>query len=75
MKKFEEGDIFINRIRAYPKVKIFGYAGSFYVDNGIEQTLKINDFLTVIPPSEVITTESEILLITESGDYLVIEQS
>ena len=75
MKKFEEGDIFINRIKAYPSVKIFGYSGSFYINNGVEQSISINEFLTVIPPSEVLTTENEILLITESGDYLVIEQS
>jgi hypothetical protein len=73
MKKFEEGDLFINRIKAYPKIRIFAYSGTIYINNTAETNLKLNEFLAVVPPAGVITTEDEILLITEDEQYIVIE--
>lgn len=72
MKKFEEGDIFVNKIKTHPKVKFFGYSGKIYIDSTSAQSIKINDFLSVIPPI-FIETEDGLLLITEDGDYLILE--
>jgi len=73
MKKFKEGDIFINKLKTHPKVRFFAYSGSIYIDNEIETSLTLNDFLAIIPPSEIITTEDNILLVTEDERYLKIE--
>jgi hypothetical protein len=51
MKKFEENDIFINVIKAHPKVKLFCYDGKIYINNTEETEIKINDFLPE-PPAE-----------------------
>jgi hypothetical protein len=45
MKKFEEGDIFVNKIKTHPKVKIFAYNGKIYINNTDEEVVKLNDFL------------------------------
>ena len=73
MKKFEQGDLFINRIKAYPKIRVFAYSGAIYINSTSETNLKLNDFLTVIPPTGIITTEDEILFITEDEKYIVTE--
>jgi hypothetical protein len=53
MKKFEEGDIFVNKIKTHPKVKIFAYNGKIYVNNTDEEVVKLNDFLQETPPPYV----------------------
>lgn len=50
MKKFEDGDIFLNNMKTYPKVKLFGYNGSIYINNTSETSVKLNDFLPEPPP-------------------------
>lgn len=50
MKKFEEGDIFINKIKTHPKVRFFGYNGKIYINNTDQTALKMNDFLPEPPP-------------------------
>lgn len=50
MKKFEEGDIFVNRIKAYPKVKFVGYNGSIYINNETNTELTLNSFIPEPPP-------------------------
>ena len=32
-RKFEDGDIFVNTIKAHPKVSLFGYNGKIYINN------------------------------------------
>lgn len=50
MKKFEDGDIFVNTIKAHPKVSLFGYNGKIYINNTDETAVKLNDFLPEPPP-------------------------
>lgn len=49
MKKFEDGDIFINTIKTHPKVSLFGYNGNIYINNTNETVVKLNDFLPEPP--------------------------
>lgn len=72
MKKFEESDVFVNKVKTHPKVKLFGYTGNIYIDNTSEVFIKLNDF--AIPKATIILTEEYgFLLITEDGDYIVVE--
>ena len=75
MKKFEEGDLFINRIKAYPKIRLVGYSGSIFINNEQETQIKLSDFLPIPVPRDdaLLTEENGDLLITEDGDYLLIE--
>jgi len=78
MKKFEDGDIFVNTIKTHPKVSLFGYNGNIYINNTNETTVKLNDFLPFPvqrPPTDdaLLTEENGDFLITEGGDYLLIE--
>lgn len=78
MKKFTENDIFINTIRAHPRVSFFCYNGKVYIDNSSDQQVKLNDFLR-LPSGVVVSLDNSLLtedgnfLITESGDYILIE--
>lgn len=78
MKKFEEGDIFKNNIKAYPKIKFFGYNGQIYNNSTAETEIKLNNFLQ-LPSGQVVALDNILLsedgdfLITESGDYILIE--
>ena len=78
MKKFTENDIFINTIKAHPKLSFFCYNGKIYVDNSSKQTVKLNNFLQ-LPSGAGVTIDNALLaedgsfLITESGDYILIE--
>jgi len=67
MKKFEEGDIFINRIKAYPKIKLVGYDGSIYINNETTTQIKLSDFLPEPPPPPPPT---EAPAITASNTYI-----
>jgi hypothetical protein len=65
MKKFTENEIFINTLKAYPKVKIFTYSGSMYYNGTVKSGPQLNDFL--IEPQVIITVP--ILLFAESFEY------
>lgn len=80
LKKFESSDIFVNRIKAYPKVKIFTYSGSMYYGNdSISQDgVRLFDFLmepqagdTV--PANTLATEDGVYLLTEDGTFIITE--
>lgn len=78
MKKFEEGDILINTVKTHPRVKFLGYNGNIYVNNTADIVVRLNEFLQVTAPSippitDAFLTESGLFIITESGDYLLIE--
>lgn len=72
MKKFKESDIFVNRIRAYPKVKFVGHSGSIYIDNEVKEKLQLNDFLPEPPPPPPPPppTEASTLFVTSFTVYL-----
>ena len=85
MKKFEENDVFVNKVRAYPKVSFFVYNGKVFYNNTDEEGIVLNSFLTAnienykaavaaSPTSpEGILTEDLELILTENGDYLIVE--
>ena len=78
MKKFSESDIFVNVIKANPKVGFFCYNGKIYVNNTINQEIYLNDFFQQpsgegVALDNVVLTEDGNFLITESGDYILIE--
>jgi hypothetical protein len=79
MKKFEKEDIFYTTIKAHPKARFFCYDGKIYYNNSTEEGLVMSKFLLLttppasLPPDNVILTEASELLITEDGDYLIIE--
>jgi hypothetical protein len=80
LKKFEKSDIFVNRVKAYPKVRVFTYSGSVYYNNdSISQDgVRLYDFLMepVAPspvPTTVLSTEDGDYLLTEDGTFIVIE--
>lgn len=53
MKKFEEGDIFVNKIKTHPKVKFFCYDGKIYQNNTLEENIALNNFLPEPPAPSV----------------------
>jgi hypothetical protein len=75
LKKFERNDIFVNRIKTYPKVRVFTYSGSMYYNNETisQDGARLFDFLmepvSAGPPSPVPST----VLVTEDGEYLLTE--
>lgn len=83
LKKFESSDIFVNRIKAYPRVRVFTYSGSMYYNNdSISQDgVRINDFLMESVsgggpspiPSTVLVTEDGEYLLTEDGNFIILE--
>ena len=83
LKKFESSDIFINRIKAYPRVKVFTYSGSVYYNNDSvsQDGVRINDFLMepvsgsgASPiPLTVLATEDGNYLLTEDGNFIILE--
>lgn len=73
MKKFESGDIFVNRIKTYPKVKFFLNNGKAYYNGEVNDgNIYHQDILR--DPLDAIQTESEIFLITQLGNILITEQ-
>lgn len=78
MKKFEQKDIFINKVKTHARVRFFCYNGKIYINNTQEQSLKMNNFLQSSDergkiPDNVIISEDGNLLITEDGNYILIE--
>jgi hypothetical protein len=59
MKKFEEGDIFVNKIKTHPKVKFFCYDGKIYQNNTLEESVILNNFLPEPPASSVVASVVE----------------
>jgi hypothetical protein len=82
LKKFEENDVFVNRVKAYPRVRVFTYSGSMYYNNNSTSSdgVKLYDFLMepsgsggpVVPPTTM-TTEDGIYLLTEDGEFIILE--
>ena len=72
MKKFKDGDIFVNSVKTYPKVKLFGYDGKIYINNTSETSVKLNDFLPEPPPPPPPPppTEATTLFLTSGTTYL-----
>lgn len=46
MKEFTENDMFVNIIKANPKIKIFCYKGVMYYNDTTEEGVVINDLLS-----------------------------
>ena len=70
LKKLESSDVFVNRIKTYPKVRIFTYSGSMYYNDSVVSGsgVKLFDFLMEpLPTAPVIT--GPILLFTETYEY------
>ena len=44
LKKFEKSDVFVNVIKAYPKVRIFTHSGSMYYNNTDSGNVYVNNF-------------------------------
>lgn len=81
LKKFESTDLFINTIKAYPKVRIFTYSGSMYYNNdSISQDgVRLFDFLMQpqgnndTTPATTLATEDGVYLLTEDGNFIITE--
>jgi hypothetical protein len=75
MKKFNDSDIFVSTLKVYPKVKFFGYSGSIYCNNSLENNVKLNDFLMkkFPPPDCGILAENRFFLQSQDGNYLIID--
>jgi hypothetical protein len=77
LKKFESSDLFVNRIKAYPKVRVMTYSGSMYYNNSSisEDGVRLYDFLMEPQGSGdiVLATEDGAYLLTEDGTFIVIE--
>lgn len=73
MKKFESGDIFVNRIKAYPKIKLFLNNGKAYYNGEVNDGYIYHQNI-LRDPLDAIQTESEIFLITQFGTILITEQ-
>jgi len=80
MKRFEKEDILRNTMKTHPKVRFLCYNGKIYYNNSTEEDLFLNKFLLLQKESISIGAEGAILtelgeaILTEDGDYLVIEQ-
>ena len=87
MKKFKPGDIFLNRVKAYPKVEFFvnsGSVDSVYYNRTIEPPasavpdghIGLSNFPNQIEtPVETfyVLAEDEDAIVTEAGDQITIE--
>jgi hypothetical protein len=81
LKKFESSDLFVNRIKAYPKVRVMTYSGSMYYNNSSisEDGVRLYDFLMEpqgsgdIVLATTLATEDGAYLLTEDGTFIVIE--
>lgn len=72
MKKFEESDLFVNTIKAHPRVSLFGNGGKIFLNDTKYEEVELFDFLPDAVNTAILT-ESFLFLTTEFGDYLVIE--
>ena len=82
LKKFNNSDIFVNKIKTYPKVRVFTYSGSVYYNNSptTGSGVSLYDFLpepqAPAPVLEnLILLESGDNLVTEDGDNIIIEET
>lgn len=79
MKRFEKEDILRNTIKTHPKVRLFCYNGKIYYNNSTEEDLFLNKFLLLQKEGISIDVEGAMLtelgeaILTEDGDYLIIE--
>jgi hypothetical protein len=81
LKKFENSDLFINTIKAYPKVRIFTYSGSLYYNNNSvsQDGVRLFDFLMEpqaagdVVPGNTLVTEDGVYLLTEDGTFIITE--
>ena len=87
MKKFKPGDIFLNRVKAYPKVEFFvnsGSVDSVYYNRTIESPASVvpdghiglNNFPNPIETAVetfYVLAEDEDAIVTEAGDQITIE--
>lgn len=79
MKKFESSQLFYSSIKAHPRIRFFCYDGKIYVNDSAEEYLKLSNFLLLqteeageLPENSILTETGELLL-TEDGNYLIIE--
>jgi len=79
MKKFENSEIFYSSIKTHPRVRFFCYDGKIYYNNTAQENLYLSKFLLLesetasgLPYGSILTDTSEAIL-TEDGDYLLIE--
>lgn len=87
MKKFKPGDIFLNRVKAYPKVEFFvnsGSVDSVYYNRTIQSPASVvpdghiglNNFPNPIETrveTFYVLAEDEDAIVTEAGDQITIE--
>ena len=80
MKKFTQNDVFVNTIKVYPKVRFFVHSGSVSYNDTKDSGVLLNDFLLSLPgpgastiPVDAILAENEDPILTEDGDYIIIE--
>lgn len=77
LKKFESSDIFVNRIKTYPKVRVFTYSGSMYYNNSAvsQDGVELFKFLTQpefpYPDDCALLAENGYFLINEDNYYLI----
>jgi hypothetical protein len=84
LKKFEKTDIFINKIKTYPRVRVFTYSGSMYYNNEAPTDINKNGVTVFhflmepevspgIAPANAIETESGTYLLTENNVFITTE--
>ena len=79
MKKFTQNDVIVNTIKVYPKIRFFVHSGSISYNDTNNSGVLLNDFLylegqaTPIIPDSVLAMETEEPILTEDGEYMLIE--
>ena len=78
MKRFEKNDIFVNRVKTYPKVSFFVNSGSldsiWYNKQHNHGSVKLNNFLSAPPLALVsIPIDTTYFMISENSIELVTE--
>lgn len=79
MKKFEKEDILRNTMKTHPKVRFLCYNGKIYYNNTTEEDLFLNKFLLLQQEAPAVEVDGSILtelgeaILTEDGDYLLVE--
>ena len=78
MKKFEKGEILRNVVKTHPRSRFFCYNGQIYYNNTEALGARLNDFMQQgwdisFSIDTGILLESGAFLLTEDGDYILIE--
>lgn len=78
MKKFEKGEILRNVLKTHPRCRFFCYNGEIYYNNTEALGARLNDFFqqewdTSLSIDNRVLLESGAFLLTEDGDYILIE--